>query len=159
MEGIVTVPESVEIEQVAALRGMGVQRGDRVCAILPNRPEALVAFLALPLLAILLQALQDGQGRFVGLDNYVYAFTNATMLESFGNNLAHSVAAYNGGPGYVADLLAEPYIKDQADFYRFIDRDETREYVGRVLYNYAVYRELYGLPAATAERSARQPVR
>ncbi len=28
------------------LRAAGVQRGDRVCAILPNRPEAIVAFLA-----------------------------------------------------------------------------------------------------------------
>ena len=30
----------------AALRGMGVQRGDRVCAFLPNTPHAIVAFLA-----------------------------------------------------------------------------------------------------------------
>ena len=30
----------------AALRGMGVQRGDRVCAFLPNTPQTAVAFLA-----------------------------------------------------------------------------------------------------------------
>lgn len=30
----------------AALKGMGVQRGDRVCAVLPNVPQTIVVFLA-----------------------------------------------------------------------------------------------------------------
>ena len=71
------------------------------------------------------------------------AFYLSRLLTSFGGNLAHSVAAYNGGPGYVGRLLEEPHVTDEADFYRFITRDETREYVSRVLYNYAVYTELY----------------
>ncbi len=71
------------------------------------------------------------------------AFYLSQLLKSFEGNLAHSVAAYNGGPGYVGRLLEEPHIKDEADFYRFITRAETREYVSRVLYNYAVYAELY----------------
>ncbi len=71
------------------------------------------------------------------------AFYLSRLLESFGGNLAQSVAAYNGGPGYVGRLLEEPRILDEADFYRFITRDETREYVSRVLYNYALYTELY----------------
>ena len=71
------------------------------------------------------------------------AFYLARLLEGFGGNLAHSVAAYNGGPGYVGRLLEEPHLADEADFYRFITRDETREYVSRVLDNYAVYTDLY----------------
>lgn len=75
------------------------------------------------------------------------AFYLSRLRASFGGNLAYSVAAYNGGPGYVGGLLDEPHLAPhaatEADFYRFITRDETREYVARVLYNYAVYTELY----------------
>lgn len=85
------------------------------------------------------------------------AFYLSRLLDTFDGNLAESVAAYNGGPGYIGDLLAEPHVKRQADFYRFIDRDETREYVSRVLGNYAVYRELYDPSPATVRRSAQRP--
>jgi len=45
-------------------------------------------FLVLPTLRTLgLSFFDETSTKFVGLDNYVYAFTNATMLESFGNNL------------------------------------------------------------------------
>ena len=76
------------------------------------------------------------------------AFYLSRLLTSFGGNLAHSVAAYNGGPGYVGRLLDGPRLSAEADsagtdFYRLITRDETREYVGRVLDNYATYTELY----------------
>ena len=83
----------------------------------------------------------------VGASARYGAFYLSRLLKSFGGNLAHSVAAYNGGPGYVGRLL-EPRLAAEtnsadADFYRLITRDETREYVSRVLYNYAVYTELY----------------
>lgn len=71
------------------------------------------------------------------------AFYLSRLLGSFDGDLAQSVAAYNGGPGYIGGILDEPHVRDQADFYRFITRDETREYVGRVMHNYAVYTELY----------------
>ncbi len=71
------------------------------------------------------------------------AFYLSQLVKGFEGNLEQSVAAYNGGPGYVGRLLREPHITDEADFYRFITRDETREYVSRVLDNYAVYTELY----------------
>ena len=54
-----------------------------------------------------------------------------------------SSAAYNGGPGYIGRLLDEPYIGDEADFYRFIGRAETREYLQQVMLNEAVYKALY----------------
>jgi len=48
----------------------------------------LVWFLVLPTVRTLGLSFFDETGtRFVGLENYFYAFTNATMLESFGNNL------------------------------------------------------------------------
>ncbi len=83
-------------------------------------------------------------------DNIRYgAFYLSRLLEQFDGRLPESVAAYNGGPGYVGRLLLEPTLTASSDFYpdfyRAITRDETREYVSRVMFNYAVYTELYGL--------------
>ncbi|MEI8095480.1 MAG: sugar ABC transporter permease [Spirochaetales bacterium] len=48
----------------------------------------LVWFLVLPTVRTLgLSFFDETSTKFVGLDNYFYAFTNPTMLESFGNNL------------------------------------------------------------------------
>ena len=71
-------------------------------------------------------------------------FYISTLLESFAGNLSESAAAYNGGPGYIGRLLEEPHIQTRDDFLRFIGRDETREYVQRVMHNLTVYRALYG---------------
>ena len=65
------------------------------------------------------------------------------LLDTFENDLAETAAAYNGGPGYVGRLLDEAHIEDRNDFYRFISRSETREYVQRVMVNYAIYTALY----------------
>lgn len=73
------------------------------------------------------------------------AFYLSRLLTQFDGDLLESIAAYNGGPGYIGRLLGEPVVTDAADFYRAITRDETREYIGRVMVNYAVYKELYGL--------------
>ncbi len=70
-------------------------------------------------------------------------FYLSQLLSTFAGDPAQTSAAYNGGPGYVGRLLDEPHIEDQTDFYRFISRPETREYVQRVLLNDAVYRALY----------------
>jgi len=70
----------------AALRGMGVQRGDRVCAVLPNTPQAIVAFLATASLGAIWSVCSPDMGplavldRFrqiepkvlIGVDGYVY---------------------------------------------------------------------------------------
>ena len=70
-------------------------------------------------------------------------FYVSKLLGTFEGDLATSAAAYNGGPGYIERLLDKPYIDNQADFYRFISRSETREYVQRVMLNYTVYTLLY----------------
>ncbi len=70
----------------AALRGMGVQRGDRVCAFLPNTPHAVIAFLAAASLGAIWSVCSPDMGplavldRFrqiepkvlIGVDGYVY---------------------------------------------------------------------------------------
>lgn len=48
---------------------------------------ALLAFLAAPLLAILGQALQDAQGRWVGLANFVAYARSPALLDSLANSL------------------------------------------------------------------------
>jgi ABC-type spermidine/putrescine transport system permease subunit I len=57
----------------------------------------LVAFLALPLLAILLQALQDKDGRFVWLANFVAYARTPALLDSLWNSLWVSAAGHGGG--------------------------------------------------------------
>jgi acetoacetyl-CoA synthetase len=70
----------------AALRGMGVQRGDRICAFLPNTPHTVVAFLATASLGAIWSVCSPDMGplavldRFrqiepkvlIGVDGYVY---------------------------------------------------------------------------------------
>ena len=73
------------------------------------------------------------------------AFYLSKLLGQFDGTLPESIAAYNGGPGYISRLLGERTLTDAADFYRAITRDETREYVSRVMFNDAVYTKLYGL--------------
>jgi soluble lytic murein transglycosylase len=81
---------------------------------------------------------------FVPQSNIRYgAFYLGQLLGMFDGDLHESAAAYNGGPGYVGRLLDATQIRTRDDFLRFIDRDETREYVQRVMRNYAVYRALY----------------
>jgi iron(III) transport system permease protein len=48
---------------------------------------ALLAFLALPLLALLVQSLEDAQGRFVGLANFVAYARSPALLQSLWNSL------------------------------------------------------------------------
>ena len=86
---------------------------------------------------------------FRASDNIRYgAFYLSKLLTQFDASLPESIAAYNGGPGYVSRLLENLTQADSTDFYpdfyRAITRDETREYVSRVMFNYTVYTELYG---------------
>ena len=54
----------------AALRGMGVQRGDRVCAFLPNTPHAIVAFLAAASLGAIWSVCSPDMGALAVLDRF-----------------------------------------------------------------------------------------
>ncbi len=70
----------------------------------------LVWFLVLPTLRTLWLSLHDDTGAvFVGLDNYVFAFTDAIMLESFLNNLLWMVlgTASCVGMGLLIAILAD----------------------------------------------------
>jgi acetoacetyl-CoA synthetase len=86
----------------AALRGMGVQRGDRVCAFLPNTPHTIVAFLATASLGAIWSVCSPDMGplavldRFrqieptvlIGVDGYVYGGVEHDRLPVLGQLLA-----------------------------------------------------------------------
>jgi len=74
----------------------------------------LVWFLVVPTLRTFgLSFLDDTSTKFVGLDNYFYAFTNATMLESFGNNLLWLIL---GTAGTVVLGLVVAVLADRSSF-------------------------------------------
>lgn len=76
------------------------------------------------------------------------------MLDKFDGSLVLAVAAYNAGPGavnrWIDKYYGHPLIKpryDIIDWIELIPYHETRNYVQRVLENYIVYRQKFGLPA------------
>ena len=68
------------------------------------------------------------------------------MIERSGGNLIYATAAYNGGPGNVDKWLRRfpGYATDE--FVEAIPFEETKNYVKRVLGNYAAYHSLYATP-------------
>ena len=67
-------------------------------------------FLVLPVIRTLYTSFFDAKTvNFVGLDNYVYAFTNSTMLQSFQNNVIWIVlgTGFSVGFGLLIALLAD----------------------------------------------------
>ena len=70
----------------------------------------LAWYLAIPTLRTLLLAFQDANStRFVGLDNFVFAFTDRVMLEAFRNNLMWMVfgTSFCVGLGLLIAVLAD----------------------------------------------------
>ncbi|MBI5427010.1 MAG: lytic transglycosylase domain-containing protein [Nitrospinae bacterium] len=67
-----------------------------------------------------------------------------SLLDSFGGNLAHALAAYNAGPRKVREWAALRSGLDPLQFIESIPLGETREYVKAVVRNYYVYLALYG---------------
>jgi len=70
------------------------------------------------------------------------AYYLTQQLRACDGLLVCALSSYNGGPGYTRRAL-EAAGGDVWDFMRFQPRDEPREYVERVLWAYAVYKELY----------------
>ncbi len=66
------------------------------------------------------------------------------LLDQYGGNLAHAVAAYNAGPIAVNNWIAMHRGRDQDEFVELIPYQETRLYVKRVLRSYGEYRRLHG---------------
>ena len=54
----------------AAFEGMGVQRGDRICAVMPNVPETLIAFLACASLGAIWSVCSPDMGPVAVLDRF-----------------------------------------------------------------------------------------
>ena len=77
--------------------------------------------------------------------NIAYGATYLAWLDNyFDGDTELVIASYNGGQGYVRRLYTSDFVaEDKDEFYREIDRSETREYLQRVYENLAVYRALY----------------
>ena len=62
-----------------------------------------------------------------------------------------AVTSYNGGQGYIRRVFnAAPINGNKDEFYRFIDRNETRDYLQKVMLHYVIYRTLYDGPQQLA---------
>ncbi len=68
------------------------------------------------------------------------------MLKRFKNNLFHSAAAYNAGPGNVSRWLKRLGKLPMDEFVEHIPFNETQNYVKRVFLSYRVYTQLYRQP-------------
>ncbi|MDR4481151.1 MAG: transglycosylase SLT domain-containing protein [Nitrospira sp.] len=65
------------------------------------------------------------------------------LLDQYGGNVAHAVAAYNAGPIAVNNWIAMHRGREQDEFVELIPYQETRLYVKRVLRSYGEYRRLH----------------
>lgn len=65
------------------------------------------------------------------------------MVERSGGNLAYALASYNAGPGNCDKWRRAAPERTLDDFIEGIPIDETRDYVKRVLGNFAAYHSLY----------------
>jgi len=65
------------------------------------------------------------------------------LLDQYGGNLAHAVAAYNAGPIAVNNWIVMHRGREQDEFVELIPYQETRLYVKRVLRSYGEYRRLH----------------
>lgn len=68
------------------------------------------------------------------------------ILGKQGGNTVFAVASYNAGPGNVNKWRARYDATDLDNFIEAIPFDETRDFVKKVLGNYAAYHSLYGEP-------------
>src|SRR5574341_211152 len=65
-----------------------------------------------------------------------------SLIRGFDGDIELAVMAYNGGPGSVLGWLEDPRFDNRDDRYRWIGFGETREYLMRVMLNYAIYQKL-----------------
>src|SRR5690606_10696904 len=88
---------------------------------------------------------EDPRDPFDVTANIQYGATYlAWLMNYWDDDVELVIASYNGGQGYVRRIFEADYVAgDKDEFYREIDRSETREYLQRVYENLAVYRTLY----------------
>ncbi|MEZ4605916.1 MAG: transglycosylase SLT domain-containing protein [Deinococcales bacterium] len=69
------------------------------------------------------------------------------LLNYFDGDVELAIPSYNGGQGYIRKLYESSAVaENKVDFYRLIDKRETREYLQKVMVDYAIYKALYALP-------------
>ncbi len=66
----------------------------------------------------------------------------AYLLSKFKNEYPLAIGAYNGGPGNMTRWLASYPVSDRDVFVELVPRDETRDYIKKVLANYYIYKSL-----------------
>lgn len=66
------------------------------------------------------------------------------LIEQFNGNEVAAIAAYNGGPKRVQEWLKDGQWDGQLNTIDRIPVGETRHFVGRVFYNYDLYKRIYG---------------
>jgi len=68
------------------------------------------------------------------------------LIDYFDGDIELAIPAYNGGQGYIRKLYDSSTVnQDKYEFYRHIDKSETREYLQKVMVDYAIYKALYNL--------------
>ncbi len=66
------------------------------------------------------------------------------LIDYFDGDLELVVPSYNGGQGYIRRLYEGSTVNsDKEEFYRYIDKNETREYLQKVLLSYEIYKAIY----------------
>lgn len=70
------------------------------------------------------------------------AYYLGIMLKRFGGEVEYAVAAYNGGGGTVENTLNLPLVRERIDFYRWLIKGQSREFLNRVMLNLAIYQWL-----------------
>ncbi|HEX7002745.1 MAG TPA: transglycosylase SLT domain-containing protein [Trueperaceae bacterium] len=95
---------------------------------------------------------EQPQDRFDPAANIRYGtYYLGWLMDYHDGDLELVVPSYNRGQGYIRRLFeSEAVAGDKSDFFREIDALETREYMQRVMVNYATYRALYGEPGLFA---------
>ncbi len=76
------------------------------------------------------------------------------LLDQYGGNLEHALAAYNGGKSRVDQWLTWAEYGEPAEFIESIPLSETRGYVQAVLRNAWMYRRIYGGRGTSAQSGA-----
>jgi len=93
-----------------------------------------------------LQTLDTPESSF-RLGGYYYRY----ILGKQGGNTVFAIASYNAGPGNVSKWRARLDTTDLDDFIEAIPFDETRDFVKKVLGNYAAYHSIYPDPKRLAD--------
>ena len=71
------------------------------------------------------------------------AYYLGLQLDTFGDDVAVALSAYNGGPGSASRWSAAG-TRDIDEYLEIVDFGETREYIKRIYAGQAIYRFLYG---------------